>query len=147
RRTRPCPRLKYAAVAAASPKPAHPPPYSESRCTPQTAASALLLPASACRCPASTPASPFQFRCSPRPPGQSPSCGRTSRFRRPRLVRISKVRLAAELQQRIAVLRKWRRLASQLRSHTRVVENRVPHQIRHEHLHQCRAVPKLALAV
>ncbi len=48
--------------------------------------------------------------------------------------------LAAEFQKRKTVLRKRDRLALQFGGHARIVEDRVPHQIRHEHFQQRCAV-------
>ena len=49
--------------------------------------------------------------------------------------------LAAEAQQRIAILRKRRRSPPHLRDHSRVVEHRVPHEVRQKNFQQRREPP------
>src|SRR5208283_1117523 len=78
---------------------------------------------------------------------QSPSCRRTSNLGRPVLILVGKISLPAEFEQWIAVLRKWRRLSPQLRRHPRVVEHRIPDQVRQEHFHQRRSTRNRPFAI
>src|ERR1700719_2543222 len=74
------------------------------------------------------------------PPERSPSCGSSSASRGPGLVVVLEVVFAAELQQRKTVLGEWNWLPSQLGGHSRVVEDRVPYQVRQKHFQEGRSV-------
>ncbi len=60
---------------------------------------------------------------------------------------IGEIGVAAELQQRVAVLRERHRLAAQFQGHSRIIEHSIASQIRHEDFHQRSNMPDRALAM
>ena len=55
--------------------------------------------------------------------------------------------IAAESQQRVAILGKWFRRAAHFRDDARILEHRVPDEIRHEHFQQRRAAANRAAGI
>src|SRR5579862_1182763 len=61
---------------------------------------------------------------------------RRPRFR-PAAVFIREMILACEAQQWIAILRKWRRALTEFGHYARIIEHRIPYEVRKKHFHQC----------